>query len=198
MRARFAFATAVTLAALAGACNSGEKPDSAGAAAGVAARVPAGVGPVAAEGWSDANIFYLLDGLNGADSAKAALAVTKGTSTEVRAFAKMMMRDHHQLRQLGLDLAKRLSVQLLPPAGDSMVGNAASVLSKLQAAAKGRDFDKAYIDQEVGAHREMLSLAVSAAAVTRNSELKNLIQKSAPVVQSHLDHAQAIQKNLQK
>ena len=48
--------------------------------------------------WTDANIVALLDEANMADSAAGAVAATKGTSSAVRDFGKMMMRDHHTLR----------------------------------------------------------------------------------------------------
>jgi putative membrane protein len=149
-------------------------------------------------GLTDPNIFYVLDAANMGDSAKGAMASTKGTSAEVREFAKMMVRDHHTLRQQGQDLAKRLTIQPTPPAGDSLPAKLDSAISKLTAAAKGRDFDKAYIDHEVTAHREVLTIATSAMSATHNPEIKNLIQKAAPVIQAHLDKAEAIQKNLQK
>ena len=69
--------------------------------------------------------------------------------------------------------------------------------NKLNTTAKGKDFDKAYIDAEVDAHKAVLDLATKAAGQTQNTELKNLIQKAAPVIQGHLDKAQSIQKSLQ-
>lgn len=147
---------------------------------------------------SDANIFYLLDVSNRGDSTKGAVASAKGTSAEVRGFAKMMVRDHHTLRQQGEALSKRLAIQPTPPAGDSLPAKLKGAISNLTAAAKGRDFDKAYIDHEVAAHRELLTMVVAAMSATRNSEIKNLIQKAAPVVQAHLDKAKVIQKDIQK
>jgi len=49
---------------------------------------------------------------------------------------------------------------------------------------------------EVNAHKAVLDLATKAAAQTQNSELKNLIQKAAPVIQGHLTKAESIQKSL--
>jgi hypothetical protein len=43
----------------------------------------------------------------------------------------------------------------------------------------------------------VLDLATKAAGQTQTTELKNLIQKAAPVIQGHLDLAQSIQKSLQ-
>ena len=146
--------------------------------------------------WSDANIVALLDEANAADSSAGAIANTKGTSSAVRTFARDMMRDHHQLRAQGQALAKKLNVTPAAPSDDPVPGMAQNETNTLNTTAKGKDFDKAYIDAEVDAHKSVLDLATKAAGQTQNTELKNLIQKAAPVIQAHLDKAESIQKNL--
>jgi putative membrane protein len=146
--------------------------------------------------WSDANIFALLDEANAADSSAGAIANTKGTSSAVRTFARDMMRDHHQLRAQGQALAKKLNVTPAAPSDDPVPGMAQNETNTLNTTAKGKDFDKAYIDAEVDAHKAVLDLATKAAGQTQNTELKNMIQKAAPVIQAHLDKAESIQKNL--
>jgi putative membrane protein len=69
-------------------------------------------------------------------------------------------------------------------------------MDTLNSTAKGKDFDRAYIDAEVDAHKAVLDLATKAAGITQTAELKSLIQKAAPVIQGHLDKAEAIQKTL--
>ena len=146
--------------------------------------------------WSDANIFALLDEANAADSSAGAVAATKGTAAAVRDFARRMTRDHHTLRVQGADLAKKLNVTPSAPSDDPVPGMAQNETNTLNSTAKGKDFDKAYIDAEVDAHKAVLDLATKAAAQTQNAELKNLIQKAAPVIQGHLDKAESIQKTL--
>ena len=146
--------------------------------------------------WSDANIVAMLDEANAADSSAGAVAATKGTAAAVRDFARRMMRDHHQLRVQGADLAKKLNVTPSAPSDDPVPGMAQNETNTLNSTAKGKDFDKAYIDAEVDAHKAVLDLATKAAAQTQNAELKNLIQKAAPVIQGHLDKAESIQKTL--
>jgi len=153
-------------------------------------------GAPAAGTWSDANIVALLDEANAADSAAGAIAATKATSSEVREFARRMTRDHHQLREQGAALAKKLGVTPAAPSDDPVPGMAQDETNTLNSTPKGKDFDKAYIDAEVNAHKAVLDLATKAAAQTQNSELKNLIQKAAPVVQGHLTKAESIQKSL--
>jgi putative membrane protein len=146
--------------------------------------------------WTDANIAALLDEANMADSAAGALASTKGTSSAVRDFGRRMTRDHHTLRAQGEALAKKLKVTPTPPADDNLMAGAQKNMDNLNSTAKGKDFDKAYIDSEVDVHKKVLELATKAMNQAQSTELKNLIQKAAPVIQGHLDLAESIQKNL--
>jgi len=148
----------------------------------------------APSGLSDANIAYILDQANMADSAWGAIAATKATGANVRDFAKTMMRDHHALRKMGEDLAKKLALTPTPPAGDSSQANLEHIIDLLNNTAKGKDFDKAYIDHEVDYHKAVLQTATTAMGAAQNTELKNLIQKAAPTIQGHLDRAEKLQK----
>jgi putative membrane protein len=146
--------------------------------------------------WSDANIFAILDEANMADSSSGSIAVTKGTNSAVRGFGRRMMRDHHQLRAQGATLAKKLNVTPAPPSDDPLASDVQKFTETLNTTAKGKDFDKAYIDGEVDVHKKVLDIATKAAAQTQNTQLKNLIQKAAPLIQMHLDNAESIQKTL--
>ena len=153
-------------------------------------------GAPAASTWTDANIVALLDEANAGDSTAGAVAATKGTAAAVRDFGKRMMRDHHQLRVQGQALAKKLNVTPAAPSDDPVTPAGQKEMDTLNSTAKGKDFDRAYIDAEVDIHKAVLDLATKAAAQTQTAELKNLIQKAAPVIQGHLDKAEAIQKTL--
>jgi len=153
-------------------------------------------GAPAAGTWTDANIVALLDEANAGDSTASAVAATKGTAAAVRDFAKRMMRDHHQLRVQGQALAKKLNVTPAAPSNDPVTPAGQKEMDTLNSTAKGKDFDRAYIDAEVDIHKAVLDLATKAASQTQTAELKNLIQKAAPVIQGHLDKAESIQKTL--
>lgn len=156
----------------------------------------AAAGSTASGSWTDDNIFALLDEANAADSAAGALAVTKGTAAAVRDYGRRMVRDHHQLRARGEALAKKLKIIPLAPAADPVAPAAQKHMDILNSTTKGKDFDKAYIDGEVEIHKSVLELATQAARQTQNTELKNLIQKAAPVIRDHLDLAESVQKSL--
>jgi putative membrane protein len=147
---------------------------------------------------SDANIVALLDEANMADSASGAYAVTKATSPDVKAFAKLMMGEHHALRAQGQQLAQRLGVTPQLPADDPLKPAAQSEMTALKGAAKGAAFDRTYIEQEIGIHKAVLDLAGKAHDAAQNEELKKLIEQAGPVIQKHLDRAEQIQKKLGK
>jgi putative membrane protein len=190
----------LALAALAlGACGKKDNAaaDSTAASSTMAADTTAAAGANTSGGtWSDANIVALLDEANMADSASGSVASTKGTASAVRDYGKQMMRDHHSLRAQGAALAKKLNVTPQAPSNDELAPMAQKESETLNSTAKGKDFDKAYIDAEVDVHKKVLDVATRAADQTQNTELKNLIQKAAPLIQAHLSKAESIQKNL--
>lgn len=182
-----------------GACS---KKDAGTTDTGMAAGTMADTGmaapmPAPASALSDANVVFILDNANMLDSAAGSVAAKKGTSADVREFAQMMMRDHHSLRQQGQDLAKKLGITPEAPAVDDSKAALDRTMALLNGATKGKDFDKAYIDNEVTYHKAVLETATAAMGAAQNAELKNLIQKAAPAIQAHLDRAQAIQSKMQ-
>jgi putative membrane protein len=152
--------------------------------------------PTASTGLTDANIVAILDAANMSDSTWGAIAATKGTSADVRNFGKTMMRDHHALRKAGQDLAKKLGVVPQPPADDNSQADLQKYIDLLSSTAKGKDFDKAYIDHEVDSHKAVLETATKAMPAAQSTELKNFIQNAAPNIQGHLNAAEAIQKKM--
>jgi hypothetical protein len=112
----------------------------------------------------------------------------------VKAFAKMMMGEHHALRVAGQQLAKKLNVTPQAPADDPVAKAGSAEMAALNAAGSGASFDRAYIDPEVGIHKAVLDLADKAHGDTENAQLKGLIAKAKPVIQKHLDKAKELQQ----
>jgi putative membrane protein len=71
-------------------------------------------------------------------------------------------------------------------------------MAALEAAPKGSQFDRTYIDQEIGIHKAVLDLAQKAHGQAQNADLKKLIEQAKPVIEKHLARAEAIQKKLGK
>lgn len=180
------------------ACNKSEYSASDTGMKGTGGAVDTGMAGASAvaPALSDANIFFILDNANMLDSAAGAVTATKGTNSEVRDFGKRMMRDHHDLRKKGEDLAKKLAVTPEAPANDNSKAQYDKTMATLNGAAKGKDFDRAYIDNEVTTHENVLQTLIDSMKAAQNAELKNLIQKAAPTIQSHFDMSKAIQQKM--
>jgi len=147
-------------------------------------------------GLSDSNIVALLDEANASDSTAGAIALKKATDADVKAYARLMMSEHHMLRAAGQDLAKQLNLTPKPPEHDPIAGYARTEIADLKKTAKGAEFDRLYIDHEVSVHQAVLDFANMARVTTQTPELRDLIQKAIPVLQKHLEQAQALQKKL--
>ena len=145
---------------------------------------------------SDANIVALLDEVNMADSTLGAAALPKATNSQVKQFAKLMMGEHHALRLKGQQLAKAQNITPQMPTSDPFTSAVQGEQTALGSAAKGHGFDSTYIANEVGIHQAVISWAGTAESQAQNQALKDLIKAAGPVLQKHLDRAQAIQKAL--
>jgi len=196
-----AFLASVILVAAIGCKKSDRTPsDTAGAmaappASNAAPASSTSVTPASAP-LNDANIAAILNQANISDSARGVLAETKATSPDVKNFGKLMAGEHHVLHKETDNLTKKLNLTPQLPVGDSSEAKAKAEMDSLQAMPKGKAWDKAYIDFEVGYHQAVLETATKALGVAQNQELKNLIKSAAPTLQHHLDRAKAIQKKL--
>ena len=146
--------------------------------------------PSNAQTINDAQIASIVVTANQVDVDAGTLAAENASNADVRTFAKTMVTDHTAVNRAAVDLATRLQVtpqdnptsQALKAGGDKNI----AALKKL----KGKAFDKAYIDQEVAYHQQVLD-ALDKVLIpgASNAELKALLVKVRPAFAAHLDHA---------
>jgi putative membrane protein len=125
-----------------------------------------------------------------AEVAEAQLAVSKAQRDDVKQFAQRMIDDHtkanDQLKQLAA--AKQVS---LPTALDAKHKSEQARLEKLSGAA----FDRAYIEAQVKAHQQAVSLFKTEAEKGGDPELKQFAAQTLPILQQHHDAVVALAKN---
>ena len=121
----------------------------------------------------------------------AKIAEQKAKSPGVKSFAKMMVSDH---TALGTE-AKPVIAQSGKTPPTDLDQRRKGFLDNLKAAGPA-DFDKTYMDQQVAAHDETLTLLNGYAQNGDNAGLKDLASKAAPKVQAHLDKAKALQSQI--
>jgi putative membrane protein len=121
----------------------------------------------------------------------AQIAEQKAQHADVKAFAKKMIVDHTALT----NEMKPLITQAGKTAPTGLDQRRQGLLDNLKAAG-AQDFDKTYIDQQVAAHQEALTLLKGYADNGDDAGLKAAAAKAAVKVQDHLDRAKAIQAKL--
>ena len=151
----------------------------------------------AAAGPTDPQIAAIVVAANSVDIDAAKLAKSKTKNKDVKAFADTMIRDHGGSNKQASALCKKLGVKPEENAtSKSLTAGGKENVAALKKL-KGADFDKAYVDHEVAYHQQVLD-AINNTLIpnAKNAELKDLLEKTAPVIQAHLDHAKQMQSDL--
>lgn len=116
------------------------------------------------------------------------LAQSKSQNAEVKAFAQKMIDDHGKALTEVQTLAQSKGVTL-PTELDAKHKAMSDRLAKLS----GDSFDKTYVKQGgVGAHKETLTKLQAASKGAKDPEVKAQVDKTIPVVQEHLKHAEQL------
>jgi putative membrane protein len=186
---------ALLAAVVLAACSGGNKDESATDTAAMAP-APAPATP-AAPAVTDPQIAAIVVAANNVDIAGGKMAQAKSKNASVKSFGKMMVTDHSAVNTQATNLVKKLNVtpeESETSRGMTDKGKATSdSLSKMSGAA----FDKAYIDNEVAYHQQVLD-AIDKTLIpnAQNAELKALLEQTRPAVAAHLKSAQDIQSKL--
>ncbi len=150
-----------------------------------------------AQSINDAQIASIVVTANQVDIDAGELAVKMATNAEVKKFGATMVADHTGVNKSAVDLATRLKVTPEDnPTSKALKAGGEKNLANLKTL-KGAAFDKAYVDNEVAYHTQVLE-AIDKTLVpnAKNAELKALIVKVRPAFVAHLEHAKSLQKTL--
>jgi putative membrane protein len=155
--------------------------------------------PALAQAPNDAQIAHIVVTANQVDIDAGKVAEKKGSTKEVKAFGKQMVTDHSGVNKQAADLAKKLGVTPEDNATSKSLKSGGDENLKRLATLKGKEFDRAYVDQEVKYHEQVLA-AIDGTLIpnAKNAELKALIVKVRPAIDAHLQHAKHMQSSLPK
>lgn len=146
---------------------------------------------------TDAQIAGIVVAANQVDIDAGKLAMSRSKNKEVKAFGKRMVADHTGVNKQASALVKKLKVT--PEESDtskSLKQSGAEMMTKLKGL-KGKEFDQAYVDNEVTYHQTVLD-AIDKTLIpnAKNEELKALLVKVRPAIAAHLDHAKQMQSSM--
>jgi putative membrane protein len=152
---------------------------------------------VSAQGVNDAQIASIVVTANQVDIDAGKLAESRATNDEVKAFARLMVTDHTAVNKSATDLAGKLKVTPQNnPTSESLKSGGDKNLARLRTLT-GTAFDKAYVDQEVAYHQQVIdALDKTLIPGAANAELKALLIKVRPAFVAHLEHAKRLQTSM--
>jgi putative membrane protein len=117
------------------------------------------------------------------------LAQEKGSSAEVKSFAKMMVKDHTMANIKLKEIANNKKLQVSSDA--QLMDKAKSMILELRSA---KSFDQAYANNQVKAHEATIALFEDEAANGKDADLKAFAAETLPKLKDHLTHAKALAK----
>ncbi|HET6228690.1 MAG TPA: DUF4142 domain-containing protein [Longimicrobiaceae bacterium] len=151
----------------------------------------------AAPAVTDPQIAAIVVAANDVDIKAGELAKGKSQNAQVKAFAQMMITDHGAVNKAATDLVTKLNVTPEEnPTSKSLTDGGSANRTSLQGLS-GAAFNKAYVDNEVAYHQQVLD-AIDKTLIpsAQNAELKKLLQDTRPAVANHLEHAKTLQASL--
>jgi putative membrane protein len=110
------------------------------------------------------------------------LAAERGASQEVKDFGNQMVKDHSKANDELKEVAGKMNVMV-----PEKVGSKHQAMIAKMSALSGADFDKAYVNEMVKAHKEDIALFERADQEVENADLKKFIENTLPVMKEHLE-----------
>jgi len=147
---------------------------------------------------TDADIIGVIHAVNQGEVDAGKLASTKAASSDVKSFAREMVKDHEAMDAKGSKLASGAGGTATSRIADSVTSANQATSSQLQSAGSGAAFDRAYLDAQVAGHQNALTFLQSAQNSAQSSDLKKMISDAIPDVQKHLDRAKSLQSKVAK
>jgi putative membrane protein len=152
-----------------------------------------------AQDLTDPEVAHVAVTANTIDVDLAKLALERGRSDQVKAFAQTMVQDHTGVNEQAAALASRLGVTPKPnDVSASLQEGADQAMAKLHGLG-GADFDRAYMAREVEYHQAVLdALDDLLIPTTENAELKSLLRTARGAIAAHLERARAIKSSIEQ
>lgn len=146
---------------------------------------------------SDAEIASVAVVANQNDIDFANIAIKQSKNAKVIEFAKTMIADHQAVIDMAVALVTKLKVTPKDNAVSQQYLANAQKTAKMLKLKTAKTFDKAYVDNEVAYHKAVIA-AVKTVLIpqSQNEELKALLQKAVPILETHLHHAEMVQSQL--
>jgi putative membrane protein len=172
------------------ACQRGDRA-TVDTAFGGAAHVIATVGPE----YTNAELVGFMNAYNDAEVEIGELGQTKATDPQVRDFARRIVGEHRALKTEVTNAAQRLNLTpTMPVADEDLPEDHQAGMRDLNAKARGREWDEAFLEHEIRMHRKVLDEVEDALQRNRNQEIRPVLEKARDGLRTHLRTAKELEK----
>jgi putative membrane protein len=142
----------------------------------------------------DPQIVGIVEAADQIDINYAKLAMSKAKDKQVKDFAQQMITDHSAVQKAVRDLAAKLNVTPADSETSNALKTQAQQTTQKLRGLKGKEFEKAYIDNEVAYHKAVINATKTVLIPSaQNAELKAALQGAEPLFEGHLQHAEHVQ-----
>ncbi len=147
---------------------------------------------------TDPQIVGIVEAADQIDIDYAKLALSKAKNKQVKDFAQQMITDHSAVQKAVFDLAAKLNVTPADSETSNSLKTQAEQITQKLRGLKGKEFEKAYVDNEVAYHEAVINATKTVLIPNaQNAELKSALQGAEPLFEGHLQHAQHVQSAIE-
>ncbi len=195
LRARYWTMPTIIAFTLLAACHRGDRAAVDTALGTAGDTIGAVAGRVAGQEYSSAELVGFLNIYNDAEVEIGQMAETKATDPQVRDFARRVVGEHRALKTEVSSTTQRLNLApTMPAADEGLKSDHAEGMRDLNAKAKGREFDEAFLEHEIKMHKKVLDEVEDALQRNRNQDIRPLLEKARDGIRGHLRTAEELEK----
>lgn len=148
----------------------------------------------AVNGNQDSNFVVKAARTNMAEMKVFQAGIDNSSNKELKGHAKMMMADHKMIGETLMAYSSKKGYTL--PASDEGKGD--EIMGDLNKNTKGAEWDKAWVDHMVSAHKDVIDMFEGANKDVKDAELQKIITDVLPKLRSHLDMVKGMQDKMVK
>lgn len=146
---------------------------------------------------TDGQIAQILLTANLIDISNGEFAINKTTNPKVKNYAQRMVKDHTNSNKEVESLLQKLSISLKDNKISEVLNEDAEKATKKLKDSNMDDFDEDYIKAEIKLHEKVIEVAETKLVPNvKNQDLKALLEKTHPILKSHLAHALEILESI--
>ena len=142
------------------------------------------------------NVVAVLNTIDETEAEAGDLGKQKGASPNVRAFASRLAQEHRTSIVDRQHLAEKINIQPQKPSLASALEDMQEESNRLLEKKSGRDFDEAYIQEQISIHQQMVGLIQDTEDSMDDPALRQHLRYIRPDLLSHLSAAQAVARQL--